>query len=179
MARLFFAVWPAPAAARELARIGEALAALVGGKPVPAEKIHMTLAFLGSLDEEETGAAVLAASAVEGRAIRMAIDSVGSFRRSRVGWAAPSNADAALAELQARLAGALRARGFTLEERAFTPHVTLVRKIDRPVPRAPVEAVEWRSKAFTLVESTGDGRYEVRESWELGPGPSPRSQRPG
>ena len=167
MARLFFAVWPAPAAARELARIGEALAALVGGKPMPAEKIHMTLAFLGSLGEEEAGAAVLAASQVKGRQIAMTIDSVGSFRRSRVGWAAPSNPDTALAELEARLAEAIRSRGFTLEDRAFTPHVTLVRKIDKPVPRAPVQAVEWRSKAFTLVESTGDGRYEVRESWGL------------
>jgi len=167
MARLFFAVWPAPAAARELARIGEALAALVGGKPMPAEKLHMTLVFLGSLGEEEKAAAALAASQVQGRRIAMTIDSVGSFRRSRVGWAAPSNPGVALAELEARLAGAMRSRGFTLEDRAFTPHVTLVRKIDKPVPRAPVQAVEWRSKAFTLVESTGDGRYEVRESWGL------------
>jgi len=167
MARLFFAVWPAPAAARELARIGEALAALVGGKPMPAEKLHMTLVFLGSLGEEEKAAAALAASQVQGRRIAMTIDSVGSFRRSRVGWAAPSSPGVALAELEARLAGAMRSRGFTLEDRAFTPHVTLVRKIDKPVPRAPVQAVEWRSKAFTLVESTGDGRYEVRESWGL------------
>ena len=167
MARLFFAVWPAPAAARELARVGEALAGLVGGKPVPAEKIHMTLAFLGSLDEEEMGAAVLAARTVKGREIRMTIDGVGSFRRSRVGWAASSQPDPALAELQATLAEALRARGFTLEDRAFTPHVTLARKIDKPVPRAPVAPIEWRSKAFTLAESTGDGRYEVRESWGL------------
>src|SRR4051812_31601249 len=141
MARLFFAVWPAPAAARELARVGEALAGLVGGKAMPAEKIHLTLAFLGSLDEGETGAAVLAASSVKCREIRMTIDSVGSFRRSRVGWAAPARESAALTELQARLAEALRARGFTLEERAFTPHVTLLRKIDKPVPRAPVEPV--------------------------------------
>ncbi len=167
MARLFFAVWPAPAAARELARIGEALAGLAGGKAMPAGKIHMTLAFLGSLDEEREGTAVLAASKVKGRAIRMCIDAVGSFRRSRVGWAAPSQQDPALAELQATLAEALRARGLTLEDRHFTPHVTLVRKIAKPVPPAPVEPVEWRSKAFTLVESTGNGRYEVRESWVL------------
>jgi len=167
MARLFFAVWPAPAAAGELARVGESLAGIVGGRPVPADKIHMTLAFLGSLAEEQTGAAVLAASTVKGREIRMAIDSVGSFRRSRVGWAAPSQPDAPLAELQATLAGALRARGFALEDRAFAPHVTLVRKIGKPVPRTPVAPVEWRSNAFTLVESTGDGRYEVMESWGL------------
>ena len=165
MARLFFAVWPEPAAARELARVGESLAELAGGKPVPAEKIHMTLAFLGSLGEEETGAAVAAAAGVEAAPISMEIDSVGSFRRARVGWAAPSQPCAELAALQEALAAALRARGFRLEDRAFTPHATLVRKIGKPVPRAPMPAVRWRSRALTLVMSTGDGRYEVVESW--------------
>jgi hypothetical protein len=41
----------------------------------------------------------------------------------------------------------------------------LVRKIARAIPKAPMPAVEWRSRALTLVESTGDGRYEVMESW--------------
>jgi len=165
MARLFFAVWPDAPAARELARVAQSLAELAGGKPMPAEKIHMTLAFLGSLDEEETGSAVAAAARVKGAPIAMAIDSVGSFRRARVGWAAPSQPNAELAALQEALAGALRSRGFELEDRAFTPHATLVRKIARAIPRAPMPAVEWRSRALTLVESTGDGRYEVMESW--------------
>jgi 2'-5' RNA ligase len=96
----------------------------------------------------------------------MAIDSVGSFRRARVGWAAPSQAVPALAALQAELAKSLSERGFLLEEREFNPHATLVRKISRPVPRAATAAIEWRSSALTLVESTG-GRYEVLESWGL------------
>ena len=174
MARLFFAVWPESAAARELARVGDSLAALAGGKPVPAEKIHMTLAFLGSLDEEATGSAVAAAAGVKGTPVAMMLDTVGAFRRARVAWAAPSQPVEALAALQDALAGRLRSRGFELEDRAFTPHATLVRKIGRQVPRAPMPAVPWRSRALTLVESTGDGRYEVLESWGLGPGPSPR-----
>ena len=165
MARLFFAVWPEPAAARELARVGESLAELAGGKPVPAEKIHMTLAFLGALGEEEAGSAVAAAGGVKAVPLSMAIDSVGSFRRARVAWAAPSQPCAELAALQEALAAALRARGFRLEDRAFTPHATLVRKVARPVPRAPMPGIRWRSRALTLVMSTGDGLYEVLESW--------------
>ena len=167
MPRIFFAIWPEAPAARELARVGESLAELAGGKPMPAEKIHMTLAFLGSLDEEQVGSAVAAAARVKGAPIAMSIDSVGSFRRARVGWAAPSAPVAELAALQAALAGQLRSRGFELEDRAFTPHATLVRKIGRAIPRAPMPAVEWRSAALTLVRSTGDGRYEVMESWGL------------
>jgi 2'-5' RNA ligase len=97
----------------------------------------------------------------------MAVDSVGSFRRARVGWAAPSQPNAELAALQGALAAGLRQRGFELEDRVFTPHATLVRKIARAIPRSPIPAVEWRSRALTLVESTGDGRYEVVESWGI------------
>ena len=167
MGRYFFAIWPGAAAAKALARVGEALAGLAGGRPMPVEKIHLTLAFLGSLKDEEVGSAVAAAGRVKGDEIRMDVDSVGSFRRAKVGWAAPSEANDALTRLQATLANVLRDRRFRLEDRPFSPHVTLVRKIERPVPAAPMAVIEWRSKAFTLVESTGDGRYEVRESWVL------------
>jgi 2'-5' RNA ligase len=168
MGRLFFAVWPGAAASGDLALVAESLSGLAGGKPMPAEKIHMTLAFLGSLDDGAAAKAVAAAARVKGGAIRMEIDQVGSFRRARVGWAAPSRPDAALAALQERLAGELKAAGFALEDRAFAPHATLVRKIAKPVPRAPMPPVQWRSQAFTLVESTGTGRYEILESWGLG-----------
>ncbi|HUQ27972.1 MAG TPA: RNA 2',3'-cyclic phosphodiesterase [Usitatibacter sp.] len=167
MGRLFFAVWPGAVASRELALVAESLAELAGGRPTPREKIHMTLAFLGSLDADGAGRAAGVAARVSGGAIRMTIDQVGSFRRARVGWAASSVANAELAGLQERLARELAGAGFALEDRAFMPHVTLARKIGKPVPRAPMPPVEWQSRAFTLVESTGRGGYEVLESWEL------------
>ena len=167
MGRMFFAIWPEPAAARALLQVGESLVELAGGKLQPVEKIHMTLAFLGSLTEEESGSAVLAAAPIRASEVRMTVDAVGSFRRSKVGWAASSAPVPALADLQSDLANRLRERGFKLEDRAFTPHITLVRKLGKPVPRAPMPPIEWRSRAFTLVESTGDGRYEIRESWGL------------
>jgi len=40
--------------------------------------------------------------------------------------------------LQSQLDRGLRARGFVLDDRPFTAHVTLARKIARPVPRAPI-----------------------------------------
>jgi 2'-5' RNA ligase len=166
VARLFFAIWPGAAASRELARVGEALSGLAGGKPVPAEKIHMTLAFLGSVRDEDAGSAAAAAASLRGESIAMTVDSVGSFMRARVGWAAASRPAPALTGLQSDLARALRERGFTLEEREFNPHATLARKIVRPIPRAPTAAIEWRSGTFTLVETTG-GRYEILESWGL------------
>ena len=167
MARLFFAVWPGERAARELALLGESLASLCGGKPVPAENIHVTLAFLGSIDDARRAQAAAAAGSVGGSPIAMALDSVGSFRKARVGWAAPSKPCRALGILQAALAAQLGAAGFRLEDRPFNAHATLVRKIEKPVPATPVEPIAWRSDALTLVRSEGDGRYSTVESWKL------------
>ena len=168
MARLFFALWPAPEAARELEAISKTLAEASGGKPVPAEKIHLTLAFLGEVAPERARSATEAATAVRGKVFEMKLDGVGSFRGARVAWAGTERTPPALESLQEQLAVELGARMFVLEERPFVPHVTLVRKIARNVPRAAIPAIAWRAEAFTLVRSeTGAGRYLVVESWRL------------
>jgi 2'-5' RNA ligase len=67
---------------------------------------------------------------------------------------------------------ALRAGGFAFDARAYVPHITLLRNAVR-APRAPqLSPVTWRARAFALVESVrdeGGSRYQVLESWALGP----------
>jgi RNA 2',3'-cyclic 3'-phosphodiesterase len=166
--RLFFAMWPGPASAAALAELARALAQAADGRAVPAEKIHLTLAFLGATPVERIAsareAARLRAAAVDG-----ALDHVGSFRRAAVAWAGMSDPPAALRQLQAKLAARLAERGFALEERPFAPHVTLARRIRRPVARAPIESIAWEARELTLVRSeTGTGRYTIMETWPLG-----------
>ncbi len=168
MARLFFAIWPGEEAARSLAGVSLALAELAGGKPVPRGKIHLTLAFLGGISPGETGEAARIGAAVRSPPFGLEIDHVGSFRGARVAWAGPSEMPAALGSLQSGLADALRGAGFRLDERPFAPHVTLARKIERAVPRAPMPPVEWRVDELTLARSeTGTGRYSIVERWRL------------
>jgi 2'-5' RNA ligase len=169
MARLFFAVWPDEAAALALEALAVALADVAGGKPVPREKIHLTLAFLGEVSGDRVEDAVAAGAEARGAPFRLRLDEVGSFRRSEVAWAGCSRAPAGLASLQSDLAASLAARGFTLEERAFAPHITLARRIRKAVPRAPTEAIAWDVRDVTLVRSeTGTGRYAVMQRWPLG-----------
>ena len=168
MARLFFALWPGEDGARSLALVARSLAELAGGKPTPPEKIHLTLAFLGETDEERARAARLAASEVRAAAFSFALDTVGSFKRSGVGWAAASRPVAGLERLQSSLARRLSAAGFAFEDRPFAAHVTLARRIGKAVPRAPMPPLEWRAREFTLVRTEpGSGRYKILESWPL------------
>jgi RNA 2',3'-cyclic 3'-phosphodiesterase len=166
--RLFFALWPGERVRASLARVAGTLAALAEGKPVRPGKIHLTLAFLGEIDSEQLAAVRDAASQARASRFELVLDEVGSFRGAGVAWAAPSRMPAPLAELQSSLDAALRARGFALDERPFSAHVTLARRIERIVPRAPMPAIQWRPRDFALVRSqTGTGRYAVMETWPL------------
>jgi 2'-5' RNA ligase len=168
MARLFFAVWPDAAAAAALAVLARQLAGVCGGRPVPAEKLHITLAFLGEVDADRT-ADLLGCAAARARPFRVELDRVGAFRRAGVAWAGPSMPAPELVALQEALAACLGAKGFALEEREFNPHLTLVRRIERKTPVASISPIAWNADAFTLVRSeTGIGRYTVVERWPLG-----------
>jgi RNA 2',3'-cyclic 3'-phosphodiesterase len=166
--RLFFALWPDEAAARALAALAASLAGQAGGKPVPLEKIHMTLAFLGPVAEDRRAHALEAAARLRPRAFELILDRVGAFRRAGVAWAGTSSPPERLLGLQSKLEARLRERGFGLEDRPYTPHVTLARRIERAVPRAATARIVWTAREFTLVRSeTASGRYVVERRWDL------------
>jgi 2'-5' RNA ligase len=54
--RAFVGLFPEPADAGALARLAAPLAAVPGLRPVPAERLHLTLAFLGEIDGAEADA---------------------------------------------------------------------------------------------------------------------------
>jgi 2'-5' RNA ligase len=166
--RLFLALWPGEETRAALAEVAVALAGVASGKPTPAEKIHLTLAFLGEIPAERIDDVRKVAGAVREAPFELVLDRVGSFRKARVAWAGSSVPPAALVRLQSRLEEALRARGFALDERPFAAHVTLARKIALPVPPAPMPPVRWRANEHVLARSeTGTGRYSVMEAWPL------------
>jgi RNA 2',3'-cyclic 3'-phosphodiesterase len=166
MARLFFAAWPDAPARERLGKLAGELAIVSDGKPVDAAKVHLTLAFLGEISAEAARAASDAAAGVASRAFTLSLDCVGSFRAARVAWAGALDPQPDLLALQADLARRLVDAGLTLEDRPYSPHATLARRIRRPVPRARIEPIAWTVDAFTLVRSeTGTGRYVVMESF--------------
>lgn len=166
MPRLFFALWPDEAAGAKLASLAGQLAERSGGKAVPAGKIHLTLAFLGSVADDRV--ADLAALQVEATSFPMRLDCVGAFRKVGVAWAGVQSPPPELLALQSKLMRVLARRGFPLEERAYVPHVTLVRKVRGSEARAAIEPIEWMAREVTLVRSdTGTGRYTRISGWHL------------
>jgi len=182
--RLFVAVEPPEAVRRELAsRIAELADELPPARWVRPEAIHLTLAFLGEV--EEAGAAPLGAALeaeLEGlAAFAAAVTGGGAFPPSgavRVIWAGVEP-EAPLARLAAGARRAVAAAGLACDPKPFRAHLTLAR-CPHPWPGARRGALverlaAWSPLAFeiasaSLVESTlgtGGARYERRATARL------------
>ncbi|MEZ4331754.1 MAG: RNA 2',3'-cyclic phosphodiesterase [Myxococcota bacterium] len=100
---------------------------------VPPADLHVTLAFLGDLDEAGLASVrnVVARVAADHARMVVAMGGLGAFPRTseaRVVWLAFGRDDAPLARLVSDLDARLRAAGHhALEDREWTGHVTLAR----------------------------------------------------
>lgn len=101
-----------------------------GARLVPDGTWHVTLRFLGDVDDDQAGAVGDAlATALEGvAAVPVRLEGAGAFPKpsaARVAWA---GSDApGLDDIAARVVDATRAFGQPPDKRRFVPHVTLAR----------------------------------------------------
>jgi 2'-5' RNA ligase len=176
-ASTFLALWP-PADVRErLHRLAIGLRA--GGERVvaPAD-LHLTLLYLGPLDDEQRRAVVLALAGLRCPAFRLVLDRFGVFRRSRVLWAGPRIVPPTLALLAALLAALdlPRAGSRPLENRPFRPHVSLLREVREMQDRALAPPLLWPVRSLVLAARLPvRGRaYRLLARWPLTTEAGPR-----
>ena len=157
--RLFFAVWPPRETALALERWAQGLE----GRCTAAARIHLTLAFLGEVDERKAG---MAARRVQARPFALPLEEARHWAHNRIVWAGPRQAPAELERLAESLQLELYKESFILERRPFAAHVTLLRKAPAQA-MPPLPRVEWPVREFALVKSAG-GAYETLERYALG-----------
>jgi RNA 2',3'-cyclic 3'-phosphodiesterase len=158
--RLFVAL-ELPAAARDaLVAFRDAAADPEIWRPVPAESMHLTLAFLGRRPETDVPVIDSILHDAAGPAPRLQITSALLLppRRSRVLCADLADPDETLAVLQGRVSEELTAAGlYTPEKRPFRPHATVARLRPRARPPRSVvaapEPLEFLGEALTLFVS--------------------------
>ncbi len=115
----------------EIAKLRE----LVGGQAirwVEPEAIHLTLQFLGEIDDRTVGliAGSLDEVCVNHPRMIFEVGGLGGFpnlNRPRVIWIGIREADVSLSKLQAEIGGRVSKVGIDAEERTFHPHLTLGR----------------------------------------------------
>src|SRR5688500_15083496 len=129
--RLFFALFPDPAAAAAIAELAATLRARHGlrGTPVPTDKLHVTVNYLGTFPELPV-ALVAAAKVAAGRVacdpVPVEFDTVASFdsRRRVYPFVLRGCDNGPLRTLQRALTGALLATRAIASPEPYEPHVT-------------------------------------------------------
>ena len=167
--RLFFALWPDDEVRAELERWSRELHALWGGRPTRPENLHVTLAFLGKVDEARVAEVERAASEVAPRAVSLVLDQPGYWTHNRIAWAGASVVPPTLEALVSELRGALAKSQIRFDAKSFVSHVTLLRDAREPAAMPALAPIEWRLDGFALVQSVTlprGSRYEIRKSWK-------------
>ena len=149
--RLFIALSPPPVVRAAVLGVRDEMFARVGGKPVSAANLHLTLAFLGATPRARVAELQALMADVPFAPMALTLDEVGSFAQAKVVWmgcaARHSGLDALVADLRARL----QAAGFTFDAKPFNAHVTLLRKTACETQVA--KPVAWLAHQLDLYES--------------------------
>ncbi len=181
MPRLFTAVEIPP-------EIGQTLSGLRGGLPgarwIDPENYHLTLRFIGDIDDAMARDIESLLGAVQQAPFDLQFDGLQSFggRRPRT-VVATAAATPPLTELQAEHERLMQRVGLTPEGRKYTPHVTLARLRDsssRQVAdylalRQPYRSPPFRVDRFVLFSSrasVGGGPYVVEAAYPLSAQPA-------
>jgi 2'-5' RNA ligase len=139
------------------------------------EKLHVTLAFLGSVDAERVAelAAALQTAASAHPSFNVRLDRIGAFpneRRARIVWAGSRDENAAFARLAEGIRDVSR-RFAVIDDKPAVLHVTLARlREPARVPEVALKPQTFDVDAVTLFQSLQaerTTRYEVVERFTL------------
>jgi len=139
-------------------------AADVPVKWVETENLHLTLAFLGNVDEAKRQdiSKVLHTAASSVRPLTMKVTGLGVFpnpRRPRIVWAGLAGDVPQLQRLQRAIVDGLGPLGFPLDGKPFRPHLTLGRVRDS----ASVVQSQALERAVTGLAATGEQSFSVAD----------------
>jgi len=107
-----------------------------GARWQPVENLHLTLRFIGEVDEPTASDIDQVLASFRDKAFELRLRGVGEFGRrdTHALWAGVASSPA-LHHLVAKIESALQRMGLPAETRKYAPHVTLARLRDAPVAK--------------------------------------------
>jgi len=168
--RLFFALWPDDDVRQQIKRNSKSLLRLGDGRPVVPGNLHITLAFLGNVDESQQSCVEHFADDIQCPAFSLALDQADYWPKPRVLWIGPSETPKVMVTLATELRDGAIGCGLQMDMRPYRAHMTLMRKVARARVDMTIRPFHWHASSFTLVKSVTyqEGvKYEVIREWPL------------
>lgn len=131
-------------------------------KAVDVDNLHLTLFFLGQVDEAAKTQLIAAASGIRQPAISLTLDILSGFSGPKIVYLSPSRAPASLLTLQQQVAVLCKTAGFNDIHDKYQPHITLARQalFEQSLPVNPITL---QVSEFALYQSGQfDGRLQYR-----------------
>jgi len=171
--RLFFALWPDDDTRQLIRNNLKKVIQHGGGKRVPEENLHLTLSYLGSVDEATQRCIEQFADTLDFESCFLEFDSLGYWPRPKILYLGCSdkgcsNKPDALSKFVYELNKGLKECGIDVDDRSFTPHITLMRKVNKSPQDTEIKKIPWRADHFVLVESKTlpqGAQYQVIKTW--------------
>ena len=168
--RLFFALWPSQQIRATVEEVASPLLHEVDGRIITPENFHITLHFIGSVTDEVKHCLHQSAQSVTCEAFDLRLDHFGFFSKAKIFWMAPQFMPPQLTRLHNTLGNALTACDFQPDLRAYSPHVSLLRKAGKTAVDYPAFSINWHVDEFVLIESCSNVTgvsYKVLERYPL------------
>ncbi|EOY5095168.1 RNA 2',3'-cyclic phosphodiesterase [Citrobacter amalonaticus] len=169
--RLFFALELPTTVREEIIQWRAAHFPPEAGRPVAAENLHLTLAFLGDVSADKQQALIALAGRIRQPGFTFNLDDAGQWLRSRVVWLGTRQSPRGLLQLANMLRAQAARSGCYQSPQPFHPHVTLLRDASHAVA-IPPPGFFWSFPVteFALYASTfarGRTRYTELQRWTL------------
>ena len=147
--RLFVAIQFSPVVKTALLEAVSTLKRKGTGTFTRPENLHLTLAFIGET-EDLPGAKAALDAVCAGGPVSLTVGGLGHFDDL---WWTGIRENPKLEKLALAIQSALREQGFSIEKRAWKPHVTLVRRWRGPRPNVTVRETSMRAERVSLMKS--------------------------
>ena len=164
---MFFALLPDPIVR---ARIFNVISTCLGkeGQQTDIENLHLTLAFLGNVENHHITRLYEIAERTCSVRIDLNLDRV--IRKSNMIWLTTDQPPVELVSMVSALKLNLQANSFRTDPHRFIAHITLARKVKSSARCFEICPINWPVRSISLMESKNDvkgPRYLELRSWLL------------
>ncbi|MDH5571901.1 MAG: RNA 2',3'-cyclic phosphodiesterase [Gammaproteobacteria bacterium] len=169
--RIFFALWPDDAVRQQIYdTFNQSPQSKLNGRIMRPNNLHITLHFIGNVSDEKINCLHQQARQLAAESFVLNLDHYGYFYKPRVFWMGCHQVPDNLKKLYKELGILFHGCNYEVENRPYAPHITLMRKLNRPGDLESFSPISWQLNDFVMVESVtcAEGvEYKVLQRYPL------------